>query len=82
MCCEEKHQHRHGTESGEGAGACDCGGSCDCGCDCDCECGCGHGKFHRRYQTKAEQIAELDKYLAELKTEVQAVEERLADLRK
>jgi hypothetical protein len=60
-------------------------GSCDCGCNCDCDCGCeccGGGRFHRRYQTKTEQIAELEAYLAELKTEVQAVEERLADLRK
>ena len=72
MCCEERHQHRHG---------CDCGKS-ESACDCGCECGCGHGKFHRRHQTKAEQIAELEKYLAELRTEVQAVEERLAELRK
>jgi hypothetical protein len=58
-------------------------GNGDCGCDCDCGCECcGGGHFHRRYQTKAEQIAELEAYLAELKTEVQAVEERLADLRK
>ena len=69
---------------------CDCAqhllgknGNGDCGCDCDCGCECcGGGRFHRRYQTKAEQIAELEAYLAELKTEVQAVEERLADLRK
>jgi len=56
----------------------------DCGCQSDheCECGCHAGVFERRYQTKAEQIAELEAYLAELKTEVQAVEEHLADLRK
>lgn len=57
--------------------ACNCGD----GCGCDCECGCGH-HFQRRFQTKAEQIAELEAYLAELKLEVQAVEEHLADLRK
>jgi hypothetical protein len=52
----------------------ECGSSCDCG---------GHGgHFERRYQTKAEQITELEAYLGELKTEVQAVEEQLADLRK
>ncbi len=64
---------------------------CDCGCESDtrsccgegCACPCHHGgKFQRRYQTKAEQIAELETCLGELKTEVQAVEERLADLRK
>jgi hypothetical protein len=59
--------------------SCDCGdGGCNCGCEC---CGDGH-HFHRRYQTKAEQIAELEAYLAELRLEVQAVEERLTDLKK
>jgi len=61
-------------------GACDCDGSCggDCGCAC-----CGDGPhLERQYLTKAEQTAELETYLAELKLEVQAVEERLADLRK
>jgi hypothetical protein len=32
--------------------------------------------------TKAEQAAELEAYLADLKLEVQAVEERLADLKR
>jgi hypothetical protein len=58
----------------------DCGNGCDCGCGCEC-CG-GEGRFQRRYLTKAEQIVELEAYLAELKLEVQAVEERLADLKK
>ncbi len=69
MWWNEGHGHHH---------ACECGGGCQCGCECEC---CGGG-FRRRYQTKAEQIAELEGYLAELKAEVQAVEERLADLRK
>ena len=56
---------------------CDCGDGCNCGCEC---CG-GNGRFQRRYQTKAEQIAGLEAYLADLKLEVQAVEEHLADLR-
>jgi hypothetical protein len=62
---------------------CDCkNGKCECGCSCDCE-GCGGGhQFQRRYQTKAEQIAELDAYLSELKLEMQAVEEHLVDLKK
>jgi hypothetical protein len=56
----------------------------DCGCQCDCggECDCHNGRFERRYQTKAEQIDELEAYLRELKLEVQAVEEHLADLRR
>ena len=63
---------------------CDCQSDqeCSCGCDNSCKCSCHTGRFERRYQTKAEQIAELEAYLEELKTEVQAVEEHLADLRK
>lgn len=59
-----------------------------CGCQegqesgCSCECGGNSGRFERRYQTKAEKIEELEAYLGELKTEVQAVEEHLADLHK
>lgn len=63
----------------------DHGCSCGCGGGHGCECGGHEGhaeRFERRYQTKAEQIAELETYLNELKTEVQAVEEHLADLRK
>ena len=60
---------------------CDCkNGHCDC--NCGCEYCCGDGRLQRRYQTKAEQAAELEAYLADLKLEVQAVEERLADLKK
>jgi len=59
-------------------GACGCEDDCGCGCEC-----CGGGfHFQRRFQTKAEQIEELEAYLAELKLEVQAVEEHLTDLRK
>jgi hypothetical protein len=60
---------------------CDCKDEkCDCGCGCEY---CGEeGSFERRFLTKVEQIAELEAYLAELKLEVQAVEEHLADLRK
>lgn len=61
---------------------CDCENGCTCGNDCDCECCKGGHSFHRRYQTKAEQVEELEAYLAELKLEVQAVEEHLADLKK
>jgi hypothetical protein len=62
---------------------CHCDGSCDCQHgDCGCDCGCDQPHFQRRYKTKAEQIAELEGYLGDLKTELQAVEERLADLRK
>jgi hypothetical protein len=53
-------------------------GTCECGCDC-CS---GDGGFERQFLTKAEQIEELESYLEELKLELQAVEEHLADLRK
>jgi len=78
MCCNERHGHhyRHLRHHD-----CGCGESCDCE-DGGCQCGCGDGGFERRYQTKAEQIAELEEYLGALKAEVQAVEEQLADLRK
>jgi hypothetical protein len=62
---------------------CDCkNGNCDCGCSCGCDCCGGEHDFQRRYQTKAEQITELEAYLSELKLEVQAVEEHLVDLKK
>jgi hypothetical protein len=61
---------------------CGCQSDRESGCSCGCDC-CGNtAGFERRYQTKAEQIGELEAYLSELKTEVQAVEEHLADLRK
>jgi hypothetical protein len=55
---------------------------CECGCNCGCHSHHHGGYFERQYQTKAEQIADLEDYLSELKLEVQAVEEHLADLRK
>lgn len=69
-------------------GGCDCEKDCNskAHCHCSCQngggCGCKGGHFQRRYKTKAEQVAELEAYLNELKLEVQAVEERLVDLRK
>jgi hypothetical protein len=61
---------------------CNCQSEEGCSCGCGCECGGHDGYFERRYQTKEEKITELESYLNELKTEVQAVEEHLADLRK
>jgi len=72
------HPTGHDGECGGHGHACSCGeghGECECGCH-------GGHHFERRFQTKAEQIAELEAYLADLKTEVQAVEEHLADLRR
>ncbi|MCS7260077.1 MAG: hypothetical protein NZ765_04755 [Anaerolineae bacterium] len=38
--------------------------------------------FRRRYRTRAERIADLEAYLADLRAEVQAVEEHLNELRR
>jgi hypothetical protein len=54
---------------------CSCGGHSEC----DCE---GDEGFERQFLTKAEQIEDLEEYLEELKLEIQAVEEHLADLKK
>jgi hypothetical protein len=76
MCYCEHHRH-HESECGGHDHACSCGEGHG-----ECECGCHSGPhFERRLQTKAEQIAELEGYLTDLKAEVQAVEEHLADLR-
>ena len=74
MCQKcEHHQER----------VCDCEGtSTEAGCECGGGCGGGGSHFQRRFQTKEEQIAELENYLKDLKLEVQAIEERLTDLRK
>ena len=63
--------------------SCDCEQGCNCrgGCDCGCDC-CGGVHFERRFQTKAEKIEVLEAYLKELRLELQAVEEQLADLKK
>jgi len=78
MCnCRDSHDNHEG-----------CGGACQCGEECGGECHCGRGgncdnhHFQRKFKTKAEQIADLESYLSELKKEVQAVEEMLADLGK
>ncbi len=62
--------------------SCGSGSSCECGEGSGCGCCCCGGGFKRRYQTRAEQTAELECYLKDLKDEVQAVQERLADLKR
>ncbi len=91
MCEHTKHHHDCGCERHHDCG---CERHHDCGCEQEAESqhhaghGCCHegheeaGHWSRRYQTRAEQISDLETYLGELKLEVQAVEERVADLRK
>jgi hypothetical protein len=68
-CCSRHHDHGSSCCSRDE-------GSCGTPFDEDW----GGFTFRRRFQTKEEQLAELEAYLEELKAEVQAVEERLADL--
>jgi len=49
-------------------------------------CCCGHGAFgpgmfHRRFISREERIAHLERYLHELQQEAKAVEEHLSDLK-
>ena len=64
------------------ASECDCDDSCDCGCDCNCGCGCGGDMgFQRRFMTHKEEIEMLEDYRGDLKLELEAVEERIKDLK-
>ncbi|MFO7943645.1 MAG: hypothetical protein R6U51_05020 [Anaerolineales bacterium] len=96
-CCEGHHRqgHHHGNHHrhrGSYHGDCECGNHHGEGCSCrehhrSADCCCGErrhhreGHFHRRYFTREEKIAELEGYLEDLQAEIQAVEERLADLK-
>ncbi len=51
---------------------CACGGACGCG---------GEGHHHTEYVSREEYISRLERYLEDLKAEIQAVEAELAGLR-
>ena len=74
--CQTDHPSGHDCECGGHGHTCSCGEG-----ECEYSCHGGH-HFERRYQTKAEQIAVPEADLTDLKAEVQAVEEHLADLRR
>jgi len=87
-CCRRSQHHCHRDHGN----FCRCHterehhAECECGCGVEeehdtCCGGGGHHRFRRSYRSKAEVIAELESYLAELKAETQAVEERLGELR-
>jgi hypothetical protein len=80
--CGDSHDDQEGCCSKESSGGCQCGDECGGECHCGGGCNCEGRHFQRRFKTKAERIARLESYLSELKQEVQAVEETLADLRK
>jgi hypothetical protein len=59
----------------------------ECGChdhdesECDCNCGCGDMGFQRRFMTHKEELEMLEDYRGVLKLELEAVEERIAELK-
>jgi hypothetical protein len=61
--------------------------SCGCGegeehGECCCHRGHhGHGRFVRRFMTKAEKMEKLESYAEELKNELVAVQERIKELK-
>jgi len=94
-CHEGRHEEHH-EEKGcdcnshaEHEGQCDCHGG---GCGehqgrRESECGCHEGNerteihFERRFETRAERIAQLEEYMKDLQTEAKAVEERIAEMK-
>jgi hypothetical protein len=94
MCnCETGEHHQHEHHRHHGSHCCECHSEREHRAGCECGCGAersehgtcchdgGHHGFRRCYRSKAEVIAELESYLAELKAEALAVEEHLNKLR-
>ncbi len=56
----------------------------ECGChdhdECNCDCG-GDMGFQRKFMTHKEELEMLDDYRGDLKLELEAVEERIAELK-
>ena len=71
MCENRRFHHHEGQCCEKEDGDCDYNNG-----EQDCKCG---DHFHRHYQTKEEEHSHLESYLADLKLEVKAVEERLAN---
>jgi hypothetical protein len=69
---EHHKEHECGCKEGRSPGGHERG---------DGHCGCGNN-LQRRYETKEEKVQSLEKYLKDLKLEIQAVEQTLADLQK
>jgi hypothetical protein len=63
MCCHQNMPHGHACGCENGEGACQCGQT---------------GHFKRRFQTREEQIANLEQYVTALQAETQAVNEQIA----
>jgi hypothetical protein len=69
--------HKNKTESECG---CHDHDECDCGCNCNCGCGDDMG-FQRKFMTRKEELEMLEDYRGDLKLELEAVEERIAELK-
>jgi hypothetical protein len=69
--------HKNKTESECG---CNDHDECDCGCNCNCGCGDDIG-FQRKFMTRKEELEMLEDYRGDLKLELEAVEERIAELK-
>jgi hypothetical protein len=56
----------------------------ECGChdhdECNCDCG-GDMGFQRKFMTHKEELEMLEDYRGDLKLELEAVEERIAELK-
>jgi hypothetical protein len=56
----------------------------ECGChdhdECNCDCG-GDMGFQRKFMTHKEELEMLDDYRGDLRLELEAVEERIAELK-
>jgi hypothetical protein len=85
--CGERHEKHH-------EGGCECGASgarafrphhhgdsCRCACGCHADPWSAEHTFWRRFATREERIAWLERYLKELRAEAQAVEERITELK-
>ena len=86
--------HHHGWHGGHGqAGNCGCAGRFDEQSSFErCTCGQHHGHAHhtregedvrlrRRFRSREERLAELEKYRNELQAELKGVEEHIAELK-
>lgn len=89
MCGQGRGHHGecdcHGGSHGEHHEEHGC--NCNCHAGHECECGCHEGSesteihFERRFETRAERIAQMEAYLKDLQTEAKAVEERIAEIK-
>jgi hypothetical protein len=68
MSCEPRHGRR-----GRRTMMLEIGGECCC-------CGDGSGDFARRFSTRTESLARLESYRDELQSELEGVNERIAEL--